>query len=304
MTVGGTSDCEVSILNSIEPLNNFPITKIASIEYPNSIAKIFKQNGYSVQAFHNNVKEFYSRGINFSKLGFEKMFDIKEMNLSQKGWGAPDLDMFKFICNHMKFQNNPFFYYIITMSSHPPFKYVKSYYHIDVYNGVKNRIIKNYYISMSYVDSCLKYFIDQISNVNNTYVFIFGDHTPGIKEREYRDSSTIYNNHYLRFVPLIIYSTSSLNKETFNFVASFFDIGITVLDISGINYSFYSLGSSLLCEDVKKTKIKFYDNYFDRFILFKIVDNHNSGFVQNKDLSSRHENKCRTIIFKNVHLKQ
>ncbi len=51
---GGTSDCEVAVLNSIEPLTSEPTMKLYDYGYPNSLVKRLETAGYHTLAFHGN----------------------------------------------------------------------------------------------------------------------------------------------------------------------------------------------------------------------------------------------------------
>ena len=98
------------------------------------------------------------------------------MHLKEIGWCAPDHEMLNFVKEKLKLQKTPFFYYIITMSSHEPFQLVQQYYHNELYDDIKNREIKGYLNSFSYVDYILNDFVTFVrNNFRNTYIFIYGD---------------------------------------------------------------------------------------------------------------------------------
>ena len=54
-SLGGTSDCEMAVNNSIEPLTSYPLIMDKNYTFPNSLVKILKKNGYSANAFHGNT---------------------------------------------------------------------------------------------------------------------------------------------------------------------------------------------------------------------------------------------------------
>ena len=47
--------------------------------FNNTIAKLFKNQGYAVNAFHMNSSEFYSRGINYRSWGYDNYYGLKDI---------------------------------------------------------------------------------------------------------------------------------------------------------------------------------------------------------------------------------
>jgi lipoteichoic acid synthase len=270
---GGTSDSEFSVLNSIEPLSNFPSIKLSTYDYPNSLAKVFVKNGYEALAFHGNDGSFYSRSEAYSKMGFTDFQDINKLGLSNDGWGAPDDKVFQAAFNKLKSEKAPFFSYIITMSSHMPFTSVYNYYNNSSYNNIDKNVVKNYFNSMSYVDKSLESFITQVkSTLPNTYIFIWGDHTPNINYSDYRQASFTSEDKYFEFVPLLIITPDSKTYMEKNAVASFLDISPTILKLSGVRYNFFSDGIDLIDPQHKNNKIPFKEKLYDRNELFSEIN--------------------------------
>lgn len=85
---GGTSDVEVSILNSIEPLDNYPTIKMNNYNYENSMVKVLKNCNYQAFAFHGNEGSFWNRAFAFKQMGFDAFNDIYKMKLRGKRLGS------------------------------------------------------------------------------------------------------------------------------------------------------------------------------------------------------------------------
>jgi lipoteichoic acid synthase len=266
---GGTSDIEFSVLNSIEPLSDFPSIKISKYTYPNSMIKRLNMGNYYTMAFHGNKASFYSRGTAFSKMGFKEFNDIKKMSFYDVGWGAPDNDVFQYALKEIKMKKLPFFSYIITMSSHMPFTSVDNYYHNFDYDNIHETNVRNYFNSMSYVDKSIENFVDEIKlSFPNTYVLIWGDHTPDINTCDYKQASYSSENKYFEFVPLFIMTPDKIKyKENAN-AASFLDIAPTILYASGIKFSISSDGMNLISPQGARPKIPFKEKLYDRNELF------------------------------------
>mgnify|MGYP002349524781 CR=1 FL=1 len=269
---GGTSDCEFSAMNSVEPLSSFPAMILKSYEYPNSVVRQLALNSYSTTAFHGNVGSYYSRSIAYPKMGYRSFFDLSLMGLSEEGWGAKDEDVFKFAERRLKEEAQPFFAYTITMSSHGPFTNVSSYYHNSNYESVKDLTVKNYLNSMSYVDQSLGDYVNYIrSNFRNTYIFIYGDHAPGINNNFYKQASFTDRERYFEFVPVIIVTPIGTKYAEGKNSASFLDIAPTLANAAGIPYSIASDGIDLLAGSGYGCDIPYRGESFNREYLYRMA---------------------------------
>ncbi len=270
---GGTSDIEFSVINSLEPLEGYSAQKLSNYDYPNSFIKVLRKNNYSAIGFHGNKGSFFNRNISFPKMGFESLVDMDDMGFKDVGWGAPDRDVLNYAYDHMTKMNRPFISYIITMTSHGPFTNANKYYENQAFEGVENVNIKNYFNSMSYVDKVLEDFITRAkSKFNNTYIFIYGDHTPSIRDKEYMQASFDYDNKYFEFVPLFIITPDNRKHIENSRVASMFDFSPTLLKASGVEFKIKSDGENLLEFRNEWRGIKFKDMIYKRQFLYEKIE--------------------------------
>ena len=272
---GGTSDSEFSILNSIEPLQSYPAMKLPTYDYPNSFIKQLNNNDYTCLAFHGNVASYFNRDNAFSAMGFSKFYDISGMHLSNKGWGASDGDVFDFAKKELLEISKPFFSYIITMTSHASFTNASHYYNNADYNDISDVVVHNYFNSVSYVDMEIENFVTYIKeNIPDTYVFIWGDHTPQINKPLYSQAALSFDSRYFEFVPLIILTPNDMTYKEDSKVACFLDIAPTILNACGVKYSIYSDGDDLLDFNRDNSSlIPFKDGLFSREKLFEKLTN-------------------------------
>jgi phosphoglycerol transferase MdoB-like AlkP superfamily enzyme len=269
---GGTSDSEFSIINSIEPLDGYPSIKLSNYSYENSMLKRLSDSGYTNVAFHGNSDVFFNRDTAFPKMGFNEFYDIDKMGLKHKGWGAPDKDVFDFASKTIKASEEPYLSYIITMTSHTPFTNVNNYFSKSIYNDITTKSVRNYFNSMSYVDECIKKFIDEIKN-DNTYILIFGDHTPNVNADTYKQASFTEEGKYFEFVPLIIITPDNKKYKSIKEVASFLDISPTILKNSGISFNIRSDGKDLIDVNSDSKEIPFKGSKYGReYLLEKIQE--------------------------------
>lgn len=269
---GGTSDSEFSTINSVEPLDSFPAIKLTSYSYPNSYVARLAKASYNTMAFHGNVGTFYNRNIALSKMGYKKFYDINSMNYEDEGWGAPDDKVFSFALGKMSASKQPFMTHIITMTSHGPFESARNYYNNELYDDIEDEIVKNYFNSFSYVDQSIEKFVkDTQAKFPNTYIIIYGDHTPNINNTDFSQASFIEGDKYFEFVPLFILTPDKQKHYENKEVASFLDIAPTVLAASKIPYEIRSDGSNLLENNIRFLKIALKGSFFDRAWLYQRV---------------------------------
>ncbi len=266
---GGTSDCEFSVINTVEPLTYYTSIKLISYDYPNSFVKRLTDGPYNAYAFHGNIGRYYNRDIALERFGFDEFYDIARMDMEDVGWGAPDSQVFDFSLNTVSSSGAPVLSYVITMSSHGPFNNVSNYYNDPVFDNVKDKKLRDYYNSMAYVDRTLKEYAAQIrSKYDNAYIIIFGDHTPQVGNEEYKEAFMMIDDYRYEFVPLFIITPDDMRYEEDREVVSFIDIAPTVLNISGVSYSIRTNGKDLLAPYEKAGGIPFRGLEWDREELF------------------------------------
>jgi phosphoglycerol transferase MdoB-like AlkP superfamily enzyme len=194
------------------------------------------------------------------------------MGLKEIGWGAPDRAVFDFVKTRLMSQKDPFFYYVITMTSHEPFTLARPYYQNNFFSGVKNEATRDYFNVMSYIDRELQEIVRSITSSHpNSFLFIFGDHTPIIQKDVYRRSSFIYDNRLFEFVPLFIIAPDGRAFRENASVASFIDIAPTMLAASGIPYSLRTAGANLLDAPLANSIISYRGGVYRRADLFRKI---------------------------------
>ena len=269
---GGTSDTEMTILNNTEPLSDTPTISIKSYSFPNSLPMVFRKNGYDVKAFHGNTGEYYNRNAAYSEMGFDMFYDMTRMRLISEGWGASDGKVFDFATKIMGNGNKPFLNYIITMSSHEPFKNVSNYYTSSKYDDISPEKLKDYFISIEYVDRMLENFIKKTREQHpNTYIFVFGDHTPYVLNRgPYQRASFTLDNHAFEFVPMFIITPDNAKRIEAERAISFLDIAPTILKSSNAQYTYSVMGENILGKFGDRL-IPYKGKQYDRKELFQLA---------------------------------
>lgn len=271
---GSTSDCEFSCVNSVEALDMFPSIKLRNYDFPNSLPKRFTKSNYEVAIFHGNRGEYFNRRIAFKKMGFPSFYDIDDMKLKEVVWGAPDGNVLRIVDNRTINTHKPFYYHIITMSSHEPFTFVQPYYSTKKFNSISDQTVKNYFTCISYVDSVVAKFVTDVQHARpNTIFLIYGDHTPAIKNNKgYTQAAFKENGLYFEFVPLIIITPEKVKHFEKKKAVSFLDIAPTTLEESNMPFKVSSLGENLLITDSLNEKIPYRGVKFSREELYQKIN--------------------------------
>ena len=94
--------------------------------FPYSLANLFKNQGYSVNAFHMNTSEYYSRGANYKNWGYDNYYGLIDLGTYKDDSYVLDREL---ILNETfkekMFESEKFVDYIITFTNHMPFSVEK-----------------------------------------------------------------------------------------------------------------------------------------------------------------------------------
>jgi hypothetical protein len=270
---GYTSDCEFSVINSTEPLADYMAINLSSYNYPNAMAARFLSNGYATRAFHGNNGSFYNRITAFSRMGYQNFYDKSDINVfGYKGvWGIPDNEVFQFALKKMREEKGPFYYHIISMTSHEPFDLADPFYRNPLYDRSTNAYLMKYFNSFSYVDQCISNFLENMPDKTNTVVVIYGDHTPALNNRYFPEAAFTCSNVYMVFVPLLILTPDRQVYRESNLAASFLDISPTMMKLAGIRFRLRTDGEDLMNFGGLTNAVPLSQLWFNRKFMFSNV---------------------------------
>ncbi len=276
---GSTSDAEFSVINSTEPLDFYPSMKLANFEKNDNLPKILRKNGYKTYAFHNNDGNFFGRSDFYTRTGFDNFFDVNKMKLpSQQYWGSPDHKMFEFVEKYITQRKKKNLFYIITMSSHIPFDFVNEYFTNENLKNIEETYLKNYFNSISYIDTTLSNFISKtLERTDSTLIVIYGDHASGVYSDKYKSAKmNISNKFFIELVPLFIVLPKSLGHlrkeiDTQNIV-SFLDISPTLLSlVVKEKFEIRTYGCNILEKTFSSENIPLSGHFLDRKKIYKTM---------------------------------
>ena len=214
-----------------------------------TLAKLFKQDGYSVNAFHMNTSEYYSRGVNYSNWGYDNYYGLKDLNVYENAEYELDRELVLNETFREKLvpEEGNFLDYIISYSNHTPFSSTK---------GVCKKILELSYTpedvalmslteedcariqakETDYMVSLLIELLKEKGVFDNTVFVVFTDHyLYTISDQSILDKYKETDNNLINHTPFFIYS-SDMRKTNVNQVTSQLNILPTLLNLFGLEY--------------------------------------------------------------------
>lgn len=226
---GNTSDAEFASNNSMLGTIESYTYQLYEKNYFRGLPVILKNEGYNTAAFHGYKKDFWNRQNIYPSLGFDKFYGDTEFESdnikglgSQNISGISDKEFFKQSSKIMKEMKQPFYSFMVTLSSHYPFLVPKEYNILGVSEADKS-ICTDYLNLIHYTDESLEVFFDELKAADlyeNSIIVMYGDHF-GMPKSDAEISSKMseilgreYNYKELMNVPLLIHIPGEkINKK-------------------------------------------------------------------------------------------
>ncbi len=241
-----------------------------------SLPNLFKSVGYTVNAFHMNSSEYYSRGVNYKNFGYNSYNGLKDMDMykDNKNYQLDSELLLNEEFNAKIFNmenplNNNFVSYIITYSAHTPFTKNRGVCNMllteeqindETYQPSELDCLK---IQAGETDKMIGLLMDNLKEkglYDNTVVVLFADHyvyTIGDKTilSSYKDTETNLINH----TDLLIWS-SDLKRVDVKKATSQLNILPTLLNLFNLySHPNYYIGEDAL--DDAYSGLVFFNDY-------------------------------------------
>ncbi len=261
-----------STFNSEFAVNTGFITPISYIEnvysfhsntFDYSMARLFKKVGYTVNAFHMNSGEFYSRGLNYNSWGYDNYFGLIDVDDYDDNTHKLDRELIlnKTFYNEMFKTDGKFVNYIITYSPHTPFTTDKEVGQMlaNMYYGEgeipelsEKECARLMAGETDYMVGLLMEALKENGLYEDTVIVAFADHyLYTLEDKTILDEFKITDNNLVNHTPFFIWS-SDIEAESKNVVTMQTDILPTVLNLFGIEYnSSYYIGNDALANGYK-----------------------------------------------------
>ena len=218
----GTSvDADLMTNTSVYPIR----TGATFFRFPNntynSLPKLLQGMGYSTLAIHGDRGSYWNWVPALTSIGFEKTMDETHFNTDEKiGLGISDGSYFKQVAPILASEKQPFYNFIVTLTSHSPFDLPDQYRKLALSEDLNKTKLGGYFQSVNYTDEQIGNFIgtlDKSGVLNNSVVVIYGDHTgvhkyynDEVKEVQPQENWWLDDS---KRIPLIIYHKGMKARE-------------------------------------------------------------------------------------------
>ena len=213
--------------------------------YSYSLANLLKKAGYTVNAFHMNTPEYYSRDVNYKSFGYDSFNSLKSMDNGNyykdtSYWLDTEL-INNPTFNELIFNTKEkFASYIITYSAHMPFQADKGVCSLLVEDTTKE--MSEYdclKLQAKETDDMLKLLLQNLEEkklIDDTVIVLFSDHyLYTLNDKTLLDKYKTTENNLINQTTWMIWS-NDMRKVNVNDVASQLNILPTTLNILGLEY--------------------------------------------------------------------
>ena len=272
--------------------------------FPYSMANMFKNQDYVVNAFHMYIGEYYSRQTNYSNWGYDKYYGLLDIN----DYKDKSYTLDRELINDVTFQermfpkDSKFVDYLITYSNHLPFTNTKGVCKLlyDMEMDLNDTVDMGEESSSTFVqlteEECIRkqahetdYMMElllkkltELNLIDDTVIVVFTDHyLYTVEDKTILDKYKNTSNNLINKTPFFIWQ-NNMKRTNIKEVTSQLNILPTTLNLFGINYNpNYYIGSDALSSNYKG--IVFFSDYswYDGNIY---VDN---GVIANNKSSSQ-----------------
>lgn len=177
---GNTADAEFSTMNSLYPVIDRECYTLYTDNTYNGLPWLLRDKGYRSFAIHGYKGEFWNREAAYPGQGFEDFYSMEDMDATDIiGLGISDKSMFKQAVDLFKTQKQPFFSFIITLSSHHPFIIDPQHATLSLKEEDVDTKFGAYLQTIRYMDEAFGQFIQDLKATglyDNTVIALYGDH--------------------------------------------------------------------------------------------------------------------------------
>lgn len=202
------------------PKSSVTAVNFSSNSFPNSLAHLFKNKGYSVNSFHYNGSEFYNRGIMHKSFGFDKYHSFMDYDMPSHAAQADSNILQNDAIYADMIKSQPFFDFVVTYSAHIPYTYddaklaLAKQNHPDLIDPGMDEETNNLLILARDTDDFFRQLLTRLDEdglLENTVIVGFSDHYAyGFSDEK---KLMEYSDGLLMKVPAFIYSPSLTHNE-------------------------------------------------------------------------------------------
>ncbi|MDO3408966.1 LTA synthase family protein [Saccharibacillus sp. CPCC 101409] len=254
---GRTSDADLGTNISLHPLPSGSVFIRYADNTFDSMPSVLKEHGYSPNVYHAYDGSFWNRTRMYKNMGYDRFYTEKDYEIDEPlGWSVGDRSFLKQSVGFMEETKNPFYSFLITLSSHHPYNLsLAEEDKLDV-GEFEGTTFGDYLQAVHYVDSALGEMTDRLKadGLWDDTIFVFyGDHDYSLDEPEAagkllgRTLSEFDYEQIMAQVPLLIHLPDGAQAGVYDQPGGQLDIEPTLLPLLGIPAGDYMLmGNDLL----------------------------------------------------------
>ncbi|MFD2613296.1 LTA synthase family protein [Paenibacillus gansuensis] len=241
---GRTSDADFLSNCSMHPLPTGSVfTRFPSHTY-DCLPQQLKSAGYSTAVFHAYEPSFWNRYTMYPKMGYDRFYSKQDFQTAEKiGWSIGDEPFLLQSADYMKQMKQPFYSFLITLSSHHPFAIPKDKQELDT-GEFEGTVFGNYLQSVHYVDQSVGAFVAKLKQDglwDNSIFLLYGDHDNSITDQVPlekflgRELTDVEFQKLRGQVPMILHLPGDQPTGEYKEVAGQSDMTPTLLNLLGLS---------------------------------------------------------------------
>ncbi len=253
---GNSSDSDLMINASVYPLQLGATFLSNPFTHYNSLPLLLEDNGYYTSTIQPSNGAFWNWMPALTSMGFDKCYDSSNYKITEKiNMGISDEAFFEQIEPIIAKQKQPFYTFMVTLSSHSPFGIGDSKKELKLDEELGKSRMGAYMQAVHYTDRQIGVLLDKLQKdgvLDNTVVAIIGDHE-GIHKYFPQEIATMKNaedwwKDNKKQLPLIIYN-KDISPAEIGIAGGQIDIMPTLAYLMGVKEESYinsAMGRNLL----------------------------------------------------------
>ncbi len=217
--------------------------------FPYSLPRMMAGKGYCANAFHMNTGEYYSRDINYTNWGYDNYYSlIEDGNYSDKSYQLDrEIILNEFFYEKLFKQDEPFMHYIITYTTHTPFRLncstgkliaAELYPEEEEFPELEEEEVARLFAAET--DRMMGLLLQALEDnglADDTVVVVFTDHyLYTLNDKSILEPYKNTQNNLINNTPFFIWS-KGMKQKHIKKVNSQIDILPTVLNMMGVEYN-------------------------------------------------------------------
>jgi len=211
--------------------------------------------------------------------------------LDDNHFGINDYDFLYQSLNYLEEAAEPFFAYIITVTSHTPFTFHPEEHQVGAFRDITSPLVRDFFDSIRFVDYALEMFFRELESrglKDNTLVVVYSDHEAAIETPEYSSSINFEVNRNIKepeHIPLII-RHPELEAGVIDKAGSITDLAPTILNILGFEQASAEFAGTSLLSNEEQPVLFIHELpqvlYRDQLFALELGELNRIGFIEGR----------------------